>query len=94
MAYGWIGVIYQCGLGVPVNIPLALENYKRGASLGFVAAEHAWIHLSFKHGTLKDKFLAAPRIGMLIIKAVRMLLRNRDDIRLANVAAQPIRQDR
>ena len=80
--------MYYNGRGVPVNIPLAAENYKEGASRGFLAAEHAFIHLAFKHGTLSDKILFVPRIGLLLFKAVRMAFRDIDDIRLVDVVTQ------
>ena len=84
-AYGWIGYIYQLGLGVPRSVEMAIENYKKSAAHGYILADRALIHLTFQQGNFFNKVFVLPKFFYILIKAAIIAYRNINDERLAGI---------
>lgn len=67
-AFHWIGYVYHKGVGVPVDLDLAADFYKKGASNGFLIAEHALIRLAFRAPGVFQKICILPKYIFLIFK--------------------------
>lgn len=92
-AYGWIGYIYQLGLGVPRDIGKATQYYRKSAEHGYLLAERALIYLTFRHGNTLSKVLAVPKFIYILAKAVILAYRNINDERLRDIP-NPLRNKR
>lgn len=84
-AYSWIGYIHQLGLGVPRNIEMAANYYKKSAAHGSLLAERALIHLTFQYGNIWSKIFAAPKFVYIVLKAAVLAYRDINDERIAGI---------
>lgn len=82
-AFHWIAYIYHKGLGVPVDLDMAAGFYKKGASSGFLIAQHALIRMAFQAPGIFRKICIFPRFILLVLKTA-VISRNVDDPRFAD----------
>lgn len=82
-AFHWIGYHYHKGLGVPVDLDKAFSFYKKGASSGFLIAQHALIRLTFQSASFLNKVLILPKYFFLLLKTAA-ISRNDSDPRFSD----------
>ncbi|MHB8473430.1 MAG: tetratricopeptide repeat protein [Gammaproteobacteria bacterium] len=88
-SYHWLGLMYENGLGVEKNIPLALDYYRKGAARGYLRAARALNRVAFEYALPFQKIiLIANRIYMYAIAAF-IASRNIKDERLADIQKGP-----
>lgn len=90
--FAWIGYIYHQGLGVPRNIEMAIDYYKKAAALGYLLADRALIHLEFQRGNLLRKILVLPKFIRILLKAGILAYRDINDKRIEDVPLGFVKQ--
>jgi TPR repeat protein len=81
----WAASIYHRGNGVPINTDKAIEHYRKGAEHGYIMAERSLISLESKKGGFITKFVSIFKFAALLIKTMKISLRDINDPRLMDV---------
>lgn len=84
-SYHWIGYMYHQGLGMPRNINMAIDYYKKSAAHGYLVAERALIHLAWQEGGILRRILALPKYIYIVLKAATIAYCDINDYRIVDV---------